>query len=234
MREAAGQVGEKRIGLIGGMSWESTRNYYSLLNTEYAKSAQPWAQPKIILDSLDFREIVELQRGSEWAATGRILADSAMRLEKAGATVIGITANTMHINFDAVQNAVSVPVIDIRKAIAEEMKRLGLTNIGLLGTKYVVEEDFYSSKIEESDVVVTKPTPSQILDLQSMIYDELTLGIVSDSSRQTFFDIAQDCMSRGADVIGLCCTEFGMFFEGQSVNFPFIDSTLAHVKALLA
>lgn len=216
------------------MSWESTRNYYTLLHTEFAKSAEPWAQPQVIIDSLDFREIVNLQQAGDWNATGRLLADSAVRLERAGATVVGITANTMHINFEEVQNAVSIPVVDIRTAIVTEMKAGGFTNLALLGTKYVIEADFYSAKIEATGVAVTKPTAEQIEQLQAMIFDELTLGVVSSDSRKIFFDIARSCQTRGADVVGLCCTEFGMFLEETAVNFPFIDSTLAHVKALLS
>jgi aspartate racemase len=223
----------KRIGLIGGLSWESTASYYSLLNRMTAQEHGAWKQPALLIDSLDFCEIVTYQAVGDWKTLGRILADSAKRLESGGATVLAICANTMHKNFDDVANAVSIPVVDVRDALVTEIKALGASSMSLLGTKYVMEGDFYSSHLERAGVTVVKPVAEQIDILQGMIYDELTQGVVTDSSRKAFIDIAQSCRSRGGDVIGLCCTEFGLLIGEGDAPWPAVDSTVAHVKALL-
>jgi aspartate racemase len=223
----------KRIGLIGGLSWESTGHYYSLLNQLSARERGPWNQPPLIVDSLDFSEIVRLQEAGDWDATARVLADSARRLEAGGASVLGICANTMHMNYDAVAQSVSIPVIDIRSAVASELFEMGATSLALLGTRYLMESDFYSGHLEAAGVSVIKPVGEQVERLQSIIFEELTQGIVSERARGDFMSIAADCRARGGEVIGLCCTEFAMLMNLDEAPWPFIDSTEAHVKALL-
>lgn len=223
----------KRIGLIGGLSWESTRTYYSLLNEETATRDGAWHQPRVLIDSLDFSEIVALQRAGDWRGTGLLLADSARRLVAAGATVLAITANTMHMNFDDVANAVDVDVLDIRDAIAVELRATGATSLSLLGTRYLMVDDFFSSHLERAGIRVVRPTAEQADELQTIIYEELTRGLVTDESRRRFLAIAEQCRARGGEVVGLCCTEFGMFFRGGAAPWPVVDSTVAHVKALL-
>ena len=139
----------------------------------------------------------------------------------------------MHKNFDDVTGAVSIPVVDIRDALAREIKALGASSMSLLATKYVTEGDFFSSHLERAGVKVVKPVAEQVDILQSIIFDELTQGVVSDSSRIAFLDIAEDCRSRGGDVVGLCCTEFGLLISEGNAPWPIVDSTVAHVKALL-
>lgn len=223
----------KRIGLIGGLSWESTRTYYSLLNEVTQLRAGPWQQPPVAIDSLNFADVVELQRLGDWASTGRLLADSARRLEAGGADVLAICANTMHINFPEVQSAVSVPVLDIRDAVAAGVRALGASSITLLGTKYLIEADFFSSRLEDVGIRVIKPDPVQTDELQDMIFDQLTQGVVSESALERFLAIADDCRRRGGEVVGLCCTEFGLLVDEASAPWPCVDSTVAHVNALL-
>jgi aspartate racemase len=223
----------KRIGLIGGMSWESTATYYSLFNQLMGERSEPWIQPPLLIDSVNFSEIVALQKVGDWNGTGRILADCARRLEAGGATVLGIGANTMHMNFQDVADAVSIPVVDIRDAIVTGLKVMGADSLSLLGTRYVMEGDFYSSHLEAQGVTVVKPSVNEIEDLQAIIYDELTQGVVTEKSRQRFFEIAEGCRDRGGEVVGLCCTEFGMLVNEINAPWPFIDSTVAHVRALL-
>jgi len=223
----------KRIGLIGGISWESTASYYSLLNRTTAQRFGAWKQPALLIDSLDFSEIVGYQEKGDWTALGGILADSARRLESGGATVIAIGANTMHKNYDDVATSVTIPVVDIRDALAREVKTLGASSMSLLGTKYVMEGDFFSSHLERAGVKIVKPVTDQIDILQSIIFDELTQGVVSEASRDAFVAIAEDCRSRGGDVVGLCCTEFGLLIRADEAPWPIVDSTVAHVKALL-
>jgi aspartate racemase len=223
-----------RIGLIGGMSWESTASYYRLLNEATSQQMGPWHQPSVLIDSLDFSQIVELQRGGDWSATGRLLADSARRLAAGGAEVLAICANTMHINLRDVEEAVSVPVVDIRDAIVQVVAALGASSVSLLGTKYLMNDDFYSSHLERAGVRVIKPREGQVEELQAIIYDELTRGVVTESSRARFLEIADDCRSRGGEVVGLCCTEFGLLLDESRAPWPFVDSTAAHVNALLS
>jgi aspartate racemase len=225
---------EKRmIGLIGGMSWESTNVYYRLLNEFYKVPHDPWAQPHVIVDSLDFGQLVRLQQNGDWITSGRVLAESARRLEASGAQIIAIAANTMHINAPEVRNAISVPLIDIRDAITTSVKAKGASSIALLGTKYVIEKDFYSAHIEAAGVHVIKPTLEQTDELQRIIFDELTQGIITDQARETLIAIAQDCRARGSEVVALCCTEFGLLLDEKNCPFPFVDSTTEHVRTLL-
>jgi aspartate racemase len=223
---------ESRIGIIGGLSWESTASYYRYFNQLFS-GANEWSQPRLLIDSVDFGTIVPLQREGHWEATGEILADSARRLEHAGATVLGIGANTMHVNFAQVQDAVAIPVIDVRDAIAKESLGRGHSTLALLGTKYLIEGEFYSDRLRDLGVTSIKPTEEQTERLQFIIFSELTRGIVTQGSRAYLREVASSCLERGASVIGLCCTEFGMLM-GEDESFPVIDSTKAHVRALLA
>ena len=222
-----------RIGLIGGMSWESTASYYRLLNEATSRRMGPWHQPSLLIDSLDFSRIVALQQDGDWEATGRILADSARRLAAGGAEVLAICTNTMHRNLVDGQAAVSVPVVDIRDAMVDAVAALGATSVSLLGTRYLMTDDFYSSHLERAGLHVIKPLTGQVEELQSMIFSELTQGVVTAASRARFLEIADDCRSRGGDVVGLCCTEFGLLVGESSAPWPFVDSTAAHVDALL-
>ena len=223
---------ESRIGIIGGLSWESTASYYRYFN-ELFFGANEWSQPQLLIDSVDFGAIVPLQREGNWEATGAILAASAQRLERAGATVLGIGANTMHVNFTHVQEAVAVPVVDVRDAVAKESLDKGHHTIALLGTKYLIEGDFYSDRLRELGVTSIKPTEEQTERLQFIIFSELTRGIMTKGSRAYLREVASSCLERGASIVGLCCTEFGMLMSEEE-SFPVIDSTKAHVRALLA
>jgi aspartate racemase len=225
-------MSDSRIGLIGGLSWESTASYYRYFN-ELFFGPNEWSQPQLLIDSVDFGAIVPLQRAGDWQATGALLAASAQRLERAGATVLGIGANTMHVNFTEVQDAVAVPVIDVRDAVAKESLDKGHHTIGLLGTKYLIEGDFYSDRLRELGVTSIKPTEEQTERLQFIIFSELTRGIMTKGSRAYLREVASSCLERGASIVGLCCTEFGMLMSEEE-SFPVIDSTKAHVRALLA
>jgi aspartate racemase len=220
-----------RIGLIGGLSWESTASYYKYFHELYVSGDNEWSAPEIIIDSVDFGAIVALQQVGDWEGTGRIVADAARRLEMAGATVLGIGANTMHKNFDDVARAVAIPVVDVRDAVASEVLDRGFDTLALLGTKYLIDGDFYSDRLETLGVHCVKPNDEQTERLQAIIYNELTKGIVTDASRHYLQEVASSCRERGAQVIGLCCTEFGLL---MSESATVVDSTRAHVRALLA
>jgi aspartate racemase len=223
---------DTRIGIIGGLSWESTASYYRYFN-ELFVGANEWSQPQLIIDSVDFGTIVPLQREGNWEATGEILAASAQRLERSGATVLGIGANTMHLNFDRVQSAVAIPVVDVRDAVAKESLGSGHHAMALLGTKYLIDGEFYSDRLQDLGVTCVKPTEEQTERLQFIIFSELTRGVVTKGSRAYLREVASSCLERGASIVGLCCTEFGMLMS-EDESFPVIDSTKAHVRALLA
>jgi len=223
---------EARIGIIGGLSWESTASYYRYFNELYV-GANEWSQPQLLIDSVDFGAIVPLQREGNWDATGEILAASAERLERGGATVLGIGANTMHRNFARVQHAVAIPLVDVRDAVAKESLGRGHHTIALLGTKYLIDGEFYSARLHDLGVTSVKPTEEQTERLQFIIFSELTRGIVTKGSRAYLREVASSCLDRGASIVGLCCTEFGMLMS-EDEAFPVIDSTKAHVRALLA
>lgn len=221
-----------RIGLIGGMSWEATACYYRYFNQLFS-GPSPWSQPRVLIDSVDMGELVAYQRSDDWAAAGRLLADAAQRLVAGGASVVGIGANTMHRNYDDVRDAVSCPVVDIRQSVAREVLTLGGRSVGLVGTTYVVEGDFYARGLGEHGVEVVRPDEAATAELQRIIYDELTLGVVSPASRDTLLEIGASLVERGADVVGLCCTEFGLLVDEHDAPFAVVDSTKAHVRALL-
>ena len=224
---------KKCIGIIGGLSWESTNVYYQLLNQLSKNPHDAWRQPHVIIDSLDFAEIVYYQQRGDWAATGKILAASGARLESCGATVIAISANTMHINAPEVKRSISVPFIDIRDSILRAVKAKDARSVSLLGTKYLLQADFYSSYIELAGVKVIKPTNAQTDELQRIIFDELTQGIVLESSRKRLIDIAEECQSRGGEIVALACTEFELLLNEGNSPFPLVDSTTEHVRDLL-
>ncbi|MHB1087310.1 MAG: aspartate/glutamate racemase family protein [Acidimicrobiales bacterium] len=223
----------RRIGLLGGLSWESTIRYYTILNTLSISENGPWSQPAVIIDSLDFSQIVRFRRAGDWVALGRVLADSAQRLEAGGATVLGIGANTMHRNYDDVASAVSIPVIDVRDAMVQEVKARGATAMTLLGTRYLIESSFYSSHLERSGVHVVKPDANQVDELQAMIDNVMARGTVGHEARERFVEIVSDCRSRGGQVVGLCSSEFTLLVDDENPPWPVVDSIGVHVKALL-
>jgi aspartate racemase len=146
---------------------------------------------------------------------------------------MGIGANTMHRNFEEVAAAVDCEVVDIRACVAHEVTALGGQSVGVMGTAYVIEQDFYARGIEEHGVEVLRPDEVQTRDLQRIIYDELTQGVVSSPSRDRLLEIAASLVARGADTVGLCCTEFGLLVDEDVADFAIIDSTKAHVRSLL-
>jgi aspartate racemase len=221
-----------RIGLVGGLSWEATACYYRYFN-QFHVGTSPWSQPPVLIDSTDMATIVELQRSDDWTATGLIMVDAARRLVAGGASVIGIGANTMHRNFEEVAAAVDCEVVDIRTCVAHEVKALGGQRVGVLGTAYVIEQDFYARGIENHGVEVIRPDEASTRELQRIVYEELTQGVVSATSRERLLDIAASLVARGADAVGLCCTEFGLLVGEEDTDFAVIDSTKAHVRSLL-
>ncbi len=218
----------KTIGLIGGMSWESTSDYYRIINTEMKKRVGGLNSAKIALYSVNFGEIEKLQCSGDWEGTSTILIDAAQKVEKAGADFLLICTNTMHIIAEEVENSVNIPLIHIADATGEALVADGIKNVGLLGTSYTMEKDFYKGRLTEKyglNVIVPDEKDRKIVN--DVIYKELCLGIVKDSSRDEFDRIVNKLSSKGCEAVILGCTEIGILLKENS-TIPLYDTTKIH------
>lgn len=224
----------KTIGLIGGMSWESTVSYYRLINEKIKEKLGGLHSAKILLNSVDFQEIEECQARGDWEKSAEILTEAALSLEKAGADFIVICTNTMHKVAPQIQAKISLPILHIAEATAEKLKENHISKVALLGTKYTMQQDFYKSKIAESGIEVLIPDEQDIELVNHVIYDELCLGIISQDSKQAYQKIITDLASKGAQGVILGCTEIGLLIQEGDTEIPVFDTTQIHaVKAAL-
>lgn len=224
----------KTIGLIGGMSWESTVTYYQLINEAVKQALGGLHSAKILLYSVDFAEIEEYQAKGLWAESAEVLAQAAENLEKAGADFLLICTNTMHKVAPQVQSRVSIPLIHIAEATAEVLKQQGITTVGLLGTKYTMTQDFYKQKLIDAGISVVIPDEQGVALVNRVIYDELCLGIIKEDSRQQFVSVIEDLRSRGAQGVILGCTEIGLLISQADTVLPVFDTTKIHAEAAAA
>lgn len=218
----------KTIGIIGGMSWESSAEYYRIINEEIKRRLGGLHSGKIILFSVDFDEIEKCQSENNWDEAGRILGEAASSLEKAGADFIVIGTNTMHKVIDQVSRKISIPVLHIADETAIEIKKQGISKVGLLGTKYTMEQDFFKSRIESQDVEVHIPDAEERDLINKTIFNELCLGKIQDSSRDYFKRVIEGLVAEGAEGIILGCTEIGLLIKQEDFNVPLFDTTLIH------
>jgi len=221
----------KTIGLIGGMSWESTESYYRAINEGIKDRLGGLHSAKLVLVSVDFAEIEELQRQGKWSETGDILSNAAQRLEKAGADFILICTNTMHLVAPEIQAAVSIPLLHIADATAEEIKQSGISNIGLLGTAFTMEEDFYKGRLEQEyglNVVIPNKVDRKII--HQIIYGELCLGKIKDSSRKEYLRIIDALIEQGAEGVILGCTEIALLVKPEDTKVKLFDTTKIHAQ----
>ncbi len=218
----------KTIGLIGGMSWESSAEYYRIINEEVNRRLGGVHSAKVILYSFDFAEIEELQHRGEWEKLTQVMIDAARRLENAGAEVLLICTNTMHKMFDQVQENVEVSMIHIADATAEEIKNKGLKKVGLLGTKFTMEGDFYRKRFENHGIETVIPTEDEREIIHRIIYDELVVGIIRDESRKKYLEIIEHLKQRGAEGVVLGCTEIPLLIKQEHVDIPVFDTTRIH------
>ena len=221
----------KTIGLIGGMSWESTVTYYQLINKTVKKELGGLHSAKILLYSVDFAEIEEYQAKGQWDKSADVLGCAAENLEKAGADFLLICTNTMHKVAPQVRSRVSIPLIHIAEATADALKAAGITKVGLLGTKYTMTQDFYKSRLMESGIDVVIPDDTGIELVNRVIYEELCLGLVRDESRQQFVAIIEDLRGRGAQGVILGCTEIGLLISQADTSLPVFDTTKIHAQS---
>ena len=218
----------KTCGIIGGMSWESSAEYYKIINEEISKKLGSLHSGKIILYSVDFEEIALKQKEGDWKGSAEILSDAAVSLQKAGADFVLIATNTMHKVAAEVKNSISIPLLDIRDATAEAIKNHGVKNVLLLGTKFTMEDDFYISYLRSKDLNVTVPDEAHRELIHKVIFDELCLGITKDESKKAFLNIIN---SYDVEGVILGCTEIGLLVSQKDLNIKVFDTTLIHAKA---
>ncbi|NOI13697.1 aspartate/glutamate racemase family protein [Vibrio hepatarius] len=222
----------KTIGVIGGMSWESTVSYYQLLNKAVNQEKGGFHSAKLILNSVDFAEIEQLQRGGEWDKTAVILGEAAQSLERAGADFILIATNTMHIVASQVEEAVNVPLIHIADATGAQLVKQGITKVGLLGTAFTMEQAFYKQRLTDKfGIEVIVPNGVQRKLVHNIIYDELCKGQISSRSRNDYQSIIEELSENGAQGVILGCTEIGLLVKQEDTNVPLFDTTKLHVEA---
>ncbi|EKO3865820.1 aspartate/glutamate racemase family protein [Vibrio sp. Y29_XK_CS5] len=222
----------KTIGLIGGMSWESTANYYQIINREVKARLGGLHSGKVCLYSVDFAEIETLQHQGRWDDTAIILAQAAKSVEAGGADFILICTNTMHKVADQIQQAVNVPLVHIADATAEQLVADGIKKVGLLGTRFTMEQDFYKQRlIDKFGVDVVVPSSDDQTIVHDVIYNELCKGEVRDDSRQHYLTIIEKLVEQGAEAVILGCTEIAMLVEPQHTDVKLYDTTEIHAKA---
>jgi len=221
----------RKIGLIGGMSYEGSAAYYRKLNQSINKRLGRLHSAEVLLHSVDFETIVEMQQSGRWDDAGEHLATVARSLEKAGAECIMICAVTMHLVADAVAKATKLPFIHIVDVVADRMKASALRRPLLIATRYTMENGFYPSRMAEHGIEVLVPPSGGREKIHSIIFEELSLGIVLAESRQALIELIEAAKLRGADSVIFGCTEIGMILEPDGLPLPSFDSTTIHVEA---
>jgi aspartate racemase len=221
----------KTIGLIGGMSWESTVPYYQTINRFVGRRLGALHSAKIALYSVDFDEIEKLQHAGRWEESGDILADAARAVRRAGADFIVLCTNTMHKVAPQIEAAVDVPLLHIADATATRVKAAGVTLVGLLGTKFTMEEDFYRGRLESRHGLAVLTPPADQRDLvHRVIYGELCLGNVRGESRQGFRQVVAGLVAEGAQGVILGCTEIGLLLRREDAPVPLFDTAAIHAE----
>ncbi|MFE0508208.1 aspartate/glutamate racemase family protein [Peribacillus butanolivorans] len=218
----------KTIGLIGGMSWESSLEYYRIINEEVKTKLGGLHSAKCILYSVDFEEIEGYQAEGDWESSGKLLGDVAQSLEKAGAEIIVICTNTMHKVIRYIEEKVSLPILHIADSTANQIQKSEISTVGLLGTKYTMEQDFYKTRIEFNGIKVLIPNDEDRKVINKVIYEELCLGEIQQSSRDYYKKVIKSLVDDGAEGIILGCTEIGLLVKPEDSEVPLFDTTEIH------
>jgi aspartate racemase len=222
----------KTIGLIGGMSWESTAEYYRIINEAVKERLGGFHSAKIVMYSVDFKEIRELQLEARWDEATNLMIDAANRVERGGADFVLICTNTMHKMAEEVEASISIPLLHIADVTAERIVSSGLKKVGLLGSAYTMEQDFYKGRLKEKyglEVVIPGETEREVVD--NIIFNELCLGEIKDSSREQIKTIMRNLIDDGAQGIILGCTELPSLIKQKDCSVPIFDTTAIHAKA---
>ena len=224
--------GMKTIGLIGGMSWESSIEYYRIINETVRDKLGGLHSALSIMYSVDFAEIEALQDQGDWSQAAQIMISAAKSLEAGGADFVVICTNTMHKLADEVQKHITIPLLHIADPTAKKIKTLGIERVALLGTRFTMEEDFYKGKlVSDHGLAVIIPSADEMKIIHDVIYEELCQGEIKESSRQQYIDIMEKLVQKGAQGIILGCTEIGLLVRAADCRVPFFDTTRIHAEA---
>lgn len=221
----------KTIGLIGGMSWESTVPYYAQINEAVRERLGGLHSAKIALYSVEFAEIERMQHEGRWDDAGAVLADAARRLESAGADFLVLCTNTMHLVAPQIEGAVSIPLLHIADPTAAAVASRGIRTVGLLATRFTMEKEFYRARLERAGLRVITPDADDREVVHRVIYDELCVGRVESASREAYKAVMQRLVAAGAEGIILGCTEIGLLVGPDDASVPLFDTTSLHARA---
>jgi aspartate racemase len=221
----------KTVGLLGGMSWESTADYYRAINEGVKEHLGGLHSAKIAMYSVDFSQIEDMQHKGDWEGTARILSEGAQRVQSAGADFLLICSNTMHKVAPQIEEAIDIPLLHIADATAEVLVNEGIKRVGLLGTAFTMEQSFYKGRLKERyGLNVLVPNEKDILIIHDVIYQELCLGIIRKESKEEYLRIIDLLSKQGADAIILGCTEIGMLANQDDTNVRLFDTTAIHAE----
>jgi aspartate racemase len=223
----------KKIGLLGGMSWESSLEYYRLLNQAVRDELGDLHSAHCVLYSVDFAPFEQWQRNGCWEEIGEELSKAALCLERAGADFLVLCTNTMHVVSETVTNHVSIPLLHIGDVTAKEIARAGLRTVGLLGTRFTMEQTFYRARLEQHGFNILVPDEAGRELVHSVIYDELCTGKVLDRSLASFREVITQLELKGAEGVVLGCTEIGLLVKQEHVEIPLFDTTSIHARAAI-
>jgi aspartate racemase len=223
----------KIIGLLGGMSWESSATYYRLINQEVAERLGGYHSARLLLYSVDFAEIEEQQRAGAWAEAGRSLGAAAKGCADAGAEILGLATNTMHLVADEIEAAAGIPLLHIADATARAVSAAGVHRVGLLGTRFTMEQTFYADRLKRHDLEVAVPAAAERELVDRVIFEELVHGRVREESRIAYRAVIEELAADGAEGVVLGCTEIGLLVDSESSAVPLFDTTTIHARALV-
>ena len=220
----------KTIGLIGGMSWESTIPYYKIINEEISKKLGGLHSAKIVMYSVDFDELNECLNTENWDKIADILGEAAKKLQDFGADFILICTNTMHKVAPIVKEQIDVPIVHIADATADEIIKRGFKKVALLGTKFTMTQEFYTKRLRERGLEVMIPEQDEITTVNDVIFKELCAGKFREESRQAYKDIIKRLQNKGAEAVIFGCTEIGLLLDQKDCEIPVLDTTVIHAK----
>ena len=221
----------KTIGLIGGMSWESTQEYYRIINQKTKKDLGGLSSSKCVLYSVNFAEIEKLQHENDWQALDKLMAEAALKVFKAGAELIILCTNTMHLCSDAIKKAVPIPFLHIAEATGQQIKSKQLKTVGLLGTKFTMEKDFYKRVLKDDfNINTIVPDEEDKNEVHRIIYEELVLGQLKEQSREFYKTVINRMLQNGAEGVILGCTEIPLLISPDDVNIPLFDTATIHAE----
>ncbi len=223
----------KKIGILGGLSPESTTIYYEYITREYTKRYGNYSYPEIIIYSVNFQEFVDWQSQDQWGLAADKMIEAFRRLEKAGADFGLIASNTMHVVFDKVQGEISIPLINIIEATAEVIKEEGAKTVGLLGTLFTMNKDFYKAGLEARGIITLVPDRKDQEFVNSVIYEELTKGLVKPESKEGYVKVVKKLKEKGAEGIVLGCTEIPLLIKEKNCGVRLYDTTIIHAEKAL-